>query len=258
MYFPEAATFYLYDPSGWRGSINIGKAYDPAGLVTVQPNGLIKALDALADLAIENGRRPHLEVHCHGQAAVLELGQSRAVSMDNVALVGRQLSKVLRPGGLIELLACEVAAQDGEGNLLSAETHLIRGYEPDYHGALRLRKKVRYQRDPGNGDMRNLQIYGRRSIPRENEIATVKGQGFVPRPASDGLAFCRKLAAESQCIVRAAATSQAEDDEKGSSPIGNWENEIFDFHPGGKVVFKGSSPYRGPMMDSFDVGRNTA
>jgi hypothetical protein len=60
----------------------------------------------------------------------------------------------------------------------------------------------------------------------------------------------------SQCgFILGFGIRQAEEAPSSSSPIGEWENEVFDFYPNGGVKFLGASPYRGPLMNSFDMDR---
>ena len=55
--------------------------------------------------------------------------------------------------------------------------------------------------------------------------------------------------------MTALGLKAVEEAASSSSPIGEWENEVFDFDPDGKVEFQGASPYRGPLMNSFDMDR---
>ena len=241
-------------------------------------------------LANPQGKRPHLEIHCHGDPAQLHLGSPGRVNVATVRWFGNRLARCLRPGGQIELLACKVASQGQHAlhDLNECDPRNIKGYHPAYHDALRLRKNRNYQLSKSCPD--NLPVYGgsyktfpsmsaeQRSQyfklmadPTTTTKAKVLATGYAiedlpnkkfdPRPESDGLQFCLSLANSSGCVVRAPVFSQVEDEARKSwsqTPIGNWEYEVFDFLPNGDIRFLGSSPYRGPLMDSFDLDRFNA
>ncbi len=262
MYYPESATVYLHYPDGVHNSpIHIGRAFDKDALFTVQTGKLQKALDQAAAFAASKGKRPHLEIHCHGYPGALSLGDPLNVNRKNVQTFGASLTRFLRHGGLIEILACSVASQKPANprmSVLRTEPHMIEGYRPDYHDVIRIRKTQR-KKTWQNVYGQDMPRYGRGNmVPVRRIIDDEPGQRFSPDPEQDGMMFCLELAAATQCVVRAAVTEQGEEDESGESPIGNWENEIFDFHPDGKIVFVGNSPYRGPLLDSYDSDRFTA
>ena len=105
-------TYYLW---AINEGINIGPAiengFESAFVVRVKKNGFEAAMKELAELAQRNGKKRHLEIHCHGLPAKLLLGANNAVTNYNVRAFGIALRQVLLPGGLIELLACLVAFQ---------------------------------------------------------------------------------------------------------------------------------------------------
>ncbi|MGD9561890.1 MAG: hypothetical protein AB7F88_06695 [Pyrinomonadaceae bacterium] len=275
--------YYLWDP---YNGIDIGSvAYHDSErkfLVEVErPNGLQPALDQLGILATGNGKKGRLEVHCHGDPGILNLGGQQAISNVNVRTFGAAVRHAVIPGGLIELLACSVASQRGEGNWLTAPKHRIMGYRADYHGALRLRRTREY--DKAMKFMRVGKIgadgktefsepkwtmarakgphYGGRFTLRESPIQEDPNAYFRPDPWRDGLQFCLSLASESGCTVRAAVAPQyeegglSENSRLAGTPIGNWEYEVFDFNPDGRIQFLGSSPYRGPINSFDDIQR---
>ncbi|MCC7308648.1 MAG: hypothetical protein IT173_13870 [Acidobacteria bacterium] len=275
--------YYLWDPFN---SIIIGSvAYNDSEskfLVEVKrPNGLQPALDQLGVLATSYGKKVRLEVHCHGDPGILHLGDQRAISNLNVRTFGAAVRQAVVPGGLIELLTCLVASQVGDGNLLTAPKHRIMGYREDYHGALRLRrtreydKAMRFTREGTVGADGKAVFsepkwtmgrakhphYGGRFTLRENPIQEDPNAYFRPDFSQDGLRFCVDLAISSGCTVRAAVAPQyeegglSENRRLAGTPIGNWEYEVFDFNPDGRIQFLGSSPYRGPI-NSFDQIRS--
>ena len=268
MYFPESDTYYLWDRDSMAAvaaMINIGTEYDPKALVRVRAGGLRHAMEELAVKALNVGKRSHLEIHCHGLPAELLLGGRGGVTMRTVESFGVALRAALRPGGLIECLACKVACQTtASGNweaVITAPKSQIENYREEYHGALRLRKTQKYYKailrptqEPGITFDSSKQLYGRTSLKRDQPIPDDPKVYFKPDPDRDGLKFCLNLARTTGCVVRAPVTTQYEE-ASGPSPIGEWENEVFDFDPDGKVEFQGASPYRGPLMNSFDMDR---
>jgi hypothetical protein len=271
--------YYLWDPDR---SIDIGHAISRGSesrfLVTVKrPDGLQSALIDLGVMAMAHGKKRRLEVHCHGNAGSISLGGNAAVSNHNVRAFGSALRQALLPGGLIELLACLVASQEGNGSMLAAPKQRISGYRDDYHGAIRLVRTRDYDRSPAM--MRSGTVgpdgvttlgpakltmkrnefphYGGRFTQKESPIQDDPSAFFTPAFETDGLRFCLELANSSGCTVRAACRIQTEEggrtgfERLARTPIGNWEYEVFDFHPDGHIQFLGSSPYRGPI-NSFD------
>lgn len=254
-------TYYLFYPDG--GSITIGHAmeqgFESSFVVTVKRNGLEQALKELAELAGRLGKKRHLEIHCHGNPGRLMLGSDYAVTNDNVKAFGMALSKAIFPGGLIELLACSVASQGRMDKLLAAPVAQIEGYREDYHGVIRLRKTRDYYGGKPNDPHMYRPLYGGAFTDQKEPTKDDRNVFFTVDWKKDGLRFCLDLASSSGCIVRAAYTPQAEDSipvagaSTFDSPIGDWECEVFDFYPDGKIKFVGSSPYRGPLMNSFDM-----
>lgn len=248
-------TYYLW---AINDGINIGHAmehgFESPFVVKVKKNGLEAALKELAELAERNGKKKHLEIHCHGYPAELKLGAYGAVTNHNVKAFGTALKQVLMPGGLIELLACLVASQGDTEKLLAAPQVHIQGYREDYHGVIRMRRSRDYYGGRLN-DPSQRPLYGGGFTERKDPIKDNRNVFFVPKFEKDGLKFCLDLAAYSGCTVRAAYIPQAEDGGDGlfDSPVGNWECEVFDFNPNGTIKFLGASPYRGTMINSFDM-----
>jgi len=250
-------TYYLYYPA--NGSINASHAmtqgFESPFVVTVKNKGLEAALQELAELAERNGKKRHLEIHCHGLPGELLLGANRAVTNHNVKTFAMSLKKALMPGSLIELLACSVASQSNTEKLLAAPQYQIEGYREDYHGVIRQRRTRDYFGGKPNDTQFFRPLYGNQFTERKVPIKDNRNVFYKPKFEKDGLKFCLDLAAFSECVVRAAYVPQIEEGggDIFDSPIGNWECEVFDFHPGGVIKFLGSSPYRGPMMNSFDM-----
>ena len=248
-------TYYLWTIDE---GINIGHAmehgFESPFVVKVKKNGFEAALKELIELAERNGKKRHLEIHCHGYPGELKLGAYRAVTNHNVKAFGTALKQVLLPGGFIELLACSVSSQGDTEKLLAAPQAHIQGYREDYHGVIRLRRTRDYYGGRLN-DPSQRPMYGGGFTERKAPVKDNPNVFFVPKFETDGLKFCLDLAAHSNCTVRAAYIPQAEDggDEIFDSPVGNWECEVFDFNPNGTIKFLGSSPYRGQMMHSFDM-----
>lgn len=271
--------YYLWDS---YNSINVGQKIEHGPenqfLVKVsRPNGLQTALTELSALAAKYGKKHRLEIHCHGGPGTIHLGGDRAVTNHNVKGFGSELKAALLPGGLIEVLACLVASQEGDGDVYRAPKNRIEGYRDDYHGALRLVRTREYNKgmrlmSVGKTDSNGrttfgspewqmartaLPHYGGRFTQREEAIQDDPLAYFRPEFEGDGLRFCLDLAVYSGCTVRAACRAQTEEgtlagNERLYSPIGNWEFEVFDFNPDGMIQFLGSSPYRGPI-NSFDM-----
>jgi len=262
--------YYLWDP---RNGIHVGAtlAAEP-GMVEVGPNHLNRALETLAFKAMQLGPSRNLEIHCHGSPAVLHLGADNGVTRKNVQWFGTQLRNAIIQGGLIELLACRVAAQmstNDSGSLFDTDPRNIKGYVPEYHGKLQqLYRGKRWQRSDEDGLIHSGATFATRD-PGEFEPRSK----FVPIPDQDGLEFCLSLANASGAIVRAALSSQAEearDHGYGTesdlrppvSPIGDWEGPVFDFYPGHSVKFHGMAPFRnssfGPIRVDLDSPLRTA
>lgn len=252
-------TYYLW---AINEGINIGPAiengFESAFVVRVKKNGFEAAMKELAELAQRNGKKRHLEIHCHGLPAKLLLGANNAVTNYNVRAFGIALRQVLLPGGLIELLACLVAFQGDPyrgdvRKLCAAPQAQIQGYREDYHGVIRRRKTITYFGSGASGNQEMLPDGA--FIERKHPIKDDPNVFFTPVFETDGLKFCLDLAASSGCTVRAAIIQQREEGGSGmlDSPIGNWECEVFDFNPNDTIKFLGASPYRGLMINSFDM-----
>ncbi len=253
-------TYYLVDEAigGITPGHAIGQGFESVFAVKVRRNGLEAALKQLVALAARCGKKRNLEIHCHGLPATLLLGDERAVTNGNVREFGTTLKQVIMPGGMIELLACKVAAPgDGYGvrRLLSAPKANIADYREEYHGAIRLRKTRNYSPKNSDGTINYYKaLYDNEFTERTKKIEDDPMVSFIPDFATDGLRFCLTLAASSSCTVRAAFNSQEEEGEDSlfGSPIGNWEYEVFDFSPGGGIKFLGTSPSRRQMINIFD------
>lgn len=253
-------SYYLWDP---RNCITVGSVLEAEpGMVKVELGQLHKALATLQEKAAAMGRSRCVEIHCHGLPARLLLGTDLGVSRANVDSFGRQLQDVIMAGGLIEILACMVAAQTRRwGQILRTEPRNIAGYVAEYHGKIQeLYMGRRWQTTQG------LVMTGASFSP--NAIKPFKpDEQFVPQPDENGLEFCRSLARTTRATVRAAITVQGEeaalisnDWTPAVSPIGSWEGPVFDFSPDGSVRCLGMAPFRatsfGPIrMDtSFPLG----
>ena len=102
---------------------------------------------------------------------------------------------------------------------------------------------------------------------RTNEEFLVGAQRPVPPPPyqpgtgaykayANGPLFCTRLAAATQCKVRAAMIPQREEGEKSgnvhfSTPVGNWEGHVLDFSPSGEVRYAGFNLPR-PVFRTHD------
>ena len=256
-------TYYLWDP---RHFINVGPFLQAEpGMVKVGLGQLSTALETLQMKADGMGRSRHLEIHCHGGTARLLLGTNRpGVNPDNVDWFGRALQAAIKPGGLIEIQACLVAAPAFSwDDLLTTEPRCITGYVAEYHGRLQeLFRGRKWQWTQGPEVIGT----GAKWSPTASEPFK-PGQRFDPRPVENGLEFCRRLARAAGATVRASISKQAEEGASVSndwtpsvSPIGNWEGPVFDFRSDGTVRCLGMAPFRstsfGPIrMDtSFPLG----
>jgi len=255
--------YYLWDP---RNDINVGRALEAEpGMVKVAPNDLTGALDALRLRAIQYGKAKGLEIHCHGKPAVLKLGSENGITRRNVEWFGTQLRSAILQGGLVELLACRVAAQgatDDSNSLTEVDPDNIKGYVPEYHG--RIQELYRGKRWKTNYD--HL-IHSGATNTSWDAGEFDRRTKWIPIPDQDGLEFCLSLANSSGAVVRAALTPQAEeavdygygtesDLRPPVSPIGDWEGPVFDFYPGHSVKFYGMAPFRnssfGPIRVDLD------
>jgi len=258
-------TYYLWDERDLiTVSHSIREGFESGFLVKVKPNGAMEAVQELAEMAKVKGKKKRLEVHCHGWPAILRLGAEKGITRQNVTMFGNALRQSLFAGGLIELLACRVAAQrigsyNPMNDLLKAPQWKISGYREEYHGNIRLRRTRHY------GDPERLYDpllrYGKFK-QREDTIREDPNAFFTPAYDLDGLSFCLELASASGCTVRAATEPQMEESGKSTStfdsPIGDWEYEVFNFFPDGGIKFLGVSPYRSPKIDSFDTDKFTS
>ena len=255
--------YYLWDP---RNDIHVGPTLAASpGMVKVAPNNLSGALEALNLKALQFGRSKNMEIHCHGTPAVLRLSSDRGVTRKNVQWFGTKLRNAIMAGGLIEILACRVAAQgavEGARSLLHAEPENIKGFLPEYHGTIQqlYRGKSWKRADDGL-------IHSGATFTSFNESEFSPRVRFTPIPEEDGLEFCLSLANASGAIVRAALTNQSEEGQDQGcgtdsdlrppvSPIGDWEGPVFDFYPGHSVKFHGMAPFRnssfGPIRVDLD------
>jgi hypothetical protein len=236
--------------------------------VVVEPGKIEVAFEKLATLVKAKGKADCIEFHCHGLPAKLFIAaEPEEVNRGNVSRFGARLRSFVRTGGLIELLACEVARQTFDGSL-NAMPQNIEGYNAEYHGSLQralLGKRWSTQAPPV--DTRGTASNGQRAdiivkytggaspaAPSDDSFGTnFKFTGsfaldpkasLKPAANEDGLKFCQELATSAAATVRAGIRVQHEEAWDGISKIGNWEGPVFDFHPGGNVTYLGMAPFR--------------
>jgi hypothetical protein len=243
--------------------------------IRVENGKLEAALDHLANLVKWEGVADCIEFHCHGAAAQLFVAaEPQVVDHRSVQRFGEQLRPFIRPGGMLELLACQVALQDYSGSIASLPEN-IEGYNAVYHGSLqraligkrwsskpksqptpeeRINRKVKISKPTELSDAEKAKIASTKIFNADEDFGTkfeFHGRGTInPKNKltvareEDGLLFCLTLARSSGAIVRAGIRIQFEEAKNGVSLIGNWEGPVFDFFPGGNVTYLGMAPFR--------------
>ncbi|MGA1997710.1 MAG: hypothetical protein ABSH45_18230 [Bryobacteraceae bacterium] len=253
-------TYYLWDP---RDGIDVGAILQQeAGMVRIEPGRLPDALTKLQGMVAKMGKARSVEIHCHGSPGRLNLGTHNGVNLRNAAWFGMFLNEATLPHALVEILACQVAAQEplrgGPRSFLRTEPQNIVGYESEYHGRLQeIYMGKKWETDPAG-----VVLSGSGWKPTAIR-PLVPNWKYIPDPQSDGLEFCRTLARAARATIRAAYSPQEEEAQSLDSdltpmvsPIGNWEGPVFDFFPDRSVRCLGMSPYRstsfGPIR--VDIG----
>ena len=197
----------------------------------------VKALTALAD----GSPKPFydgVEIHCHGQPAEALL--TPRVTLSNVDQFGQFLRRVVKPNGLIEILACEVARFDlfelakfieqSSPADLTLLNPLIDGYRNNNKA---LRDAEHEHRMSRNAYAEAFAASPPPDLSWQKAIdLCLQYDGRYPHSKENGPKFCIGLAKASKCMVRAAWYQQAQERElagEKSPLIGNWEGFVFDY-----------------------------
>jgi hypothetical protein len=203
------------------------------------------------------GKIVNLEIQSHGHAGTIVVPGGN-ITNDNVAQFGGMLRAVMANGGLIEVMACNVASFSHftfrDGTL---------SYSPDvqeaYFGGLEKDPVRMVKQDDGSQVVTRL---GWKEAPfAAQRISKLRGQLMSYR--DNGLEFCLTLARTSGCVVRASSLVQAEEfgDISDGNPLnqsyttnhfimrnydrfGEWDGPTWDFKPNGTVKYLGCSPPR--------------
>lgn len=238
------------------GSITVG-AYDETSKNLVRSGKDWRS--AVSDLTARVRRRHqgkivNLEIQSHGKPGEI-VAQGGNITNDNVAQFGGMLRAVMIAGGLIEVMACNVA---GFGIRTFREGSLR--YSPEvlaaYFGGMD-KDPVRMEKQPDGS-----QVVKRLGW---KEAAFAKGRTAEWRTlpmsySQNGLEFCLTLARTSGAIVRASSLVQVEEfgDTADSDGInttykidhvimrnydrfGDWDGPVWDFMPNGTVNYLGCS-----------------
>ncbi len=255
------------------GSIHVGARDEESSYIVWAKKGW---RSGVADLAALVKRRAHegkitaLEIQSHGDAGriiVNRVDGSGDITNDNVHAFAALLRPIMARGGLIEILACKVAAigastpEPAKGaNQYPADVR------DEYFGGM-LKNPVLLRPVGDHYDV----------VPLDGALLQRHQQNVANASASylglseNGLEFCLTLARGTGAIVRASSLSQAEEfsdyrDEYGMrrshhaimrdfDRFGDWEGNVWDFMPNGQVKYLGCNlPRQRVRFPTHQVG----
>lgn len=276
-------TFYIYAdtlPKGAMGSIIQPPPWVRTTGAGIEATGWETKLASAARTCCGTGPiAERIEVHSHGVPGAIVLNP--LVTLQNLGSFAALLSRLVRPGGMIELLCCLVAKPDlkmlnadarAKGDRRTAELCDSLGAEIDEREqeAIMGRGLVFQPKGPQPA---NTQTFGgltfkpkgkRARLTAEEIIRLLEASIASNKPGDpvletgNGPMFCAQLAARTACQVRAALGRQYEEEEEFSSAdssykaVGVWEGHVIDFHPSGKVSYAGYDLPR-PMFPQLEL-----
>jgi hypothetical protein len=236
------------------GTIHVG-ANDEASPYLVEGEKNWRA--AVAELAHRvntrrQGKITNLEVQSHGRPATIVVSQSEVIDYQSVTQFGSMLRPLMAPGGLIEIMACQVASYEPralDNKMPTQYSSAVAEYWDGFSDAAVILK-------PGpDGRHRPERLTGDTLTQFRARIALQRTMHI--RPDGDGLGFCLNLARASGARVRASRLTQNEeytpvDIGKLSENIvqdhpimqdydrfGDWEGPVWDFMPNGTIKYLG-------------------
>jgi hypothetical protein len=236
------------------GSIHVG-ANDEASPYLVEGEKNWRA--GVAELARRvnsrgQGKITNLEIQSHGRPATIVVSQREVIDYQSVFSFGTMLKPLMAPGGLIEIMACQVASYDPRAldprmpTVHSSATHEYWDGFSDAAVILKQGPDRRHRVEPLTG-VALTQFREKIALQRTMLIG----------PGGDGLGFCLNLAHASGATVRASRLTQNEeytevDIGKAAENIvqdhpimmdydrfGDWEGPVWDFMPNGTVKYLG-------------------
>jgi len=238
------------------GSITVGDYDMKSSYFVSGKKGWRPAVEQLTGIVRRRrqGKITNLEIQSHGKPGQI-VSPPDNVTNDNVAQFGGMLRAVMASGGLIEVMACNVAGFSGW--TFKGETPLQFGADvlEAYYGGL--------DKDP----VRMEKVGDRNVVTRLNWkealFARARTAEWRKMPMSyrdNGLYFCLTLARTSGAIVRASSMVQNEEfgdtfDTNGITTtytndhfimrnydrFGDWDGPVWDFMPNGTVKYLGCS-----------------
>lgn len=198
------------------------------------------------------GKITNLEIQSHGRPATIVVSQKEVIDHQTVHELGMRLRPVMASGGLIEIMACQVASYDPralDDRMPTQHSSATDEYWDGFSDAAVILKKGadrRHHVERLTGDSLT-QFKARIALQRTMHI----------RPEGDGLGFCLNLARASGATVRASRLTQNEEYTEvdigelsehmvEDHPImqdydrfGDWEGPVWDFLPSGTVKYLG-------------------
>jgi hypothetical protein len=239
------------------GSISVG-ANDLEGKYLVWGkkgwNAAVAELTELVNSRPHEGKITNLEIQSHGLPGEIVVREGERITNENVAAFGGMLRPIMARGGLIEIMACRVAATGSR----TYQNGGFNTYPPDvieaYFGPLE-KHPVALERQP-NGTHKVISQTGADKTRMAKRASHLRLQAMDPE--ENGLQFCLTLAQTSGSTVRASALTQVEEfgDISDGNPInptytptriimrdfdrfGDWEGHVWDFTPNGQVKYLG-------------------
>lgn len=191
----------------------------------------------------------YLEINSHGDPGEIELVPP--VNFRNLASFAHKLNRLMKPGGLIEILACSVGyIQSNKLMTYMTDPKLKGSYYSFELDAYKSRKTTTLTRQDVESIIRKAIAFGGSSISAHSTVG-------------NGPFFCSRLAQMSRCRVRAATYIQTEEGEGSgnkfyNTPIGNWEGHVIDFLPNGSVSYAGFNVPRPVFKTSDQYGDGPA
>lgn len=233
---------------------------------------------ALPEMARKYPQRGEsLEIDCHGIPGALELGPE--VNFYRLYTFADGVRKLVRPNGIVEFLACNVANYNGRPlierwknvaahkadlQLLLDWSAYLRWHWEDSDRGRGADGRPERDRRPPPAVKPNPESIVRLALATQEPVLS-RGSVY---PSWNGPLFCSRAAQAFRCTVRASMAKQpaAMTSDMGVEeflntpdysvmPTGSWKGHVFDFGPNGSVRYVGYNVPRGawvPLNPNID------
>ena len=175
-----------------------------------------------------------LEINSHGNPATLVFYPQ--VSFHNMQVFADLVRPLIKPGGMVEVLACHVAQFHPDA--LSSRIKKKDSLATTWNERAFKFELVRQLNAGTNTALSGKTGFTTQEVVALHQQAVDTGEERIDGVAPNGPLFCVRLARATQCIIRAATIIQLEEG-GAKNPIGNWEGHILDFLPTGTIQYAG-------------------